>query len=293
MASMRRIWCVVVMVMVMVFGVGVVSERAQATGIPTVDIAAIVQSLTSYITDLQQFAELISQTGIETQQLASALQQYEQTLREYQHYVNQIRSLQSIISAEDWRGLMTIIVGSPYGEELLGKIPELSMTDPEYKDKVRETLQEYGPVPQKTEDVITDYEVLGVNASDLAHIEAYNNALNKEFDQQIAQLNMTSRNNGGILAREGKWEKASEHILSLGEESDLATAQLGLSQDVLAGWQREAAMRQQNQMLLIYESPSTALANRRAGMVEEELERLKKVHANSNNFKAGKSHWGN
>ncbi|MDR4483114.1 MAG: hypothetical protein R3B95_07800 [Nitrospirales bacterium] len=35
---------------------------------------------------------------------------------------------------------------------------------------------------------------------------------------------------------------------------------------------------------LTYESPSTALANRRAGFVDQEIERLKKVHADSTNF---------
>lgn len=291
MASIRRIGCVVAVVMVLGGGVG--PERAQASGIPTVDVLSVGQQLISYITDLSQFAEVIAQTGLETEHLATTLADYAQTLKEYQSYLNQLRSLQDFISAKDWAGLMTIIVGSPYGEELMGQIPLISLTDPDYADKARKLLEKYGGVPQKTEDILAAYKVLGSKAKELQHIEEYNEKLNEQYGKHVAQLNITSRNEAGIKAREETWAKFGKHILNLGEESDLATAQLGVSQANVAGLQREAMMRQINQQMLIYESPSTALANRRASMVDDELGRLKKVHANSENFKAGKSHWGN
>ena len=290
MASIRRVGCVVVMVMVLGGVVG--PERAQATGIPTVDVLSVGQQLISYVTDLSQFAEVIAQTGLETEHLATTLADYAQTLKEYQSYLNQLRSLQDFISASDWAGLMTIIVGSPYGEELMGKIPFISMADPDYADKARKLLAKYGGVPQKTDDILAAYKVLGSKAKELQHIEEYNEKLNEQYGKHVAQLNITSRNEGGIKAREEMWRKYQKAILNLGEESDLATAQLGVSQDNVAGQQREAMMRQINQQILVYEAPSTALANRRAEMVDEELERLKKVHKNSKNFKAGKSHWG-
>ena len=289
---MNRV-CRVLCVMVLSVGVGVgtVPDPAKASGIPTVDIAQIVQSLTSYITDLQGFSELIIQTGLEESQLASLLQQYTQTLREYKSYLNQLRSLQEFISAPDWAALLKIIVGSPYGQEILAEIPLLNPEGADYKNEVRKRLGEYGSVPQETAEVVKGYTDLGVEAGDLAHIEAYNDGLNKSYAKYAQQMSIVSNNEGGITEREKKFDILANELVGLGEESDLATAQLGVSHQNVAGHQREAIIRTLNQTLLLYESPSTALANRRAGFVDQEIERLKKVHGDSTNHTLGRDRW--
>ena len=289
MKRVSRVLCV--MVLSVGVGVATVPGPAKASGIPTVDIAQIVQSLTSYITDLQGFSELIIQTGLEESQLASLLQQYTQTLREYKSYLNQLRSLQEFISAPDWAALMKIVVQSPYGKEVLGQIPLLDPEGPDYNKEVRQRAGEYGPVPQETESVVEGYTDLGVDAGDLAHIEAYNDGLNQNFSKYAQQMNIVTRNQKAIEEREEKVNEYMDNILNLGDESDLATLQLMASQQNLAGHQREAILRTLNQMQLTYESPSTALANRRAGFVDQEIERLKKVHADSTNHTLGRDRW--
>jgi len=289
MKRVGRVLCV--MVLSVGVGVATVPEPAKASGIPTVDIAQIAQGLTSYITDLQGFSELIIQTGLEESQLASLLQQYTQTLREYKSYLNQLRSLQEFISAPDWAALMKIVVQSPYGKEVLGQIPLLDPEGPDYNKEVRQRAGEYGPVPQETEMVVEGYTDLGVDAGDLAHIEAYNDGLNQNFSKYAEQMSIVSRNELAIKGREEKLEKYGNELRGLGEESDLATAQLGVAQQNLAGHQLEAIVRSLNQMQLTYESPSTALANRRADMVDQEIERLKKVHADSTNHRLGRDRW--
>ena len=289
MKCVGRMLCVVVLSVGV--GVATVPAPAKASGIPTVDIAQIVQSLTSYITDLQGFSELIIQTGLEESQLASLLQQYTQTLREYKSYLNQLRSLQEFISAPDWAALIKIVVQSPYGKEVLGQIPLLDPEGPDYNKEVRQRAREYGPVPQETESVVEGYTDLGVEADDLAHIEAYNDGLNQNFSKYAQQMNIVTRNQKAIEEREEKVNEYMDNILNLGDESDLATLQLMASQQNLAGHQREAILRTLNQMQLTYESPSTALANRRAGFVDQEIERLKKVHADSTNHTLGRDRW--
>ncbi|MCA9470015.1 MAG: hypothetical protein KC643_31840 [Nitrospira sp.] len=289
MKCVGRMLCVVVLSVGV--GVATVPAPAKASGIPTVDIAQIVQSLTSYITDLQGFSELIIQTGLEESQLASLLQQYTQTLREYKSYLNQLRSLQEFISAPDWAALIKIVVQSPYGKEVLGQIPLLDPEGPDYNKEVRQRAGEYGPVPQETESVVEGYTDLGVDAGDLAHIEAYNDGLNQNFSKYAQQMNIVTRNQKAIEEREEKVNEYMDNILNLGDESDLATLQLMASQQNLAGHQREAILRTLNQMQLTYESPSTALANRRAGFVDQEIERLKKVHADSTNHTLGRDRW--
>lgn len=282
----------IVVVLSVVVGVGMVPSVAKASGIPTVDVAQIVQGLTSYINDLQGFQELIIQTGLEESQLASLLQQYAQTLLEYKSYLNQLRSLQEFISTPDWAALVKIVVESPYGKEILGQIPLLKPDDPGYKDEVRQRAGEYGPVPQETAVVLEGYEALGVDAGDLTHMEDYNDGLNQNFAKYTQQMNIVSRNDAAIKGREEKLNEYGDNLRNLGDESDLATLQMIASQQNLAGHQQEATIRALNQMMLTYESPSTALANRRSEMVDQEIERLKKVHANSTNFTLGDDRWG-
>ena len=284
-----RVLCVVVFMMGVSVGMG--PTMARATGIPTVDVAAIVQGLTSYIQDLTFYQEALIQTGLENSQLASLLAQYAQKLQEYKQYLHQVQSLQAFISAPDWAALMKIVVKSPYGQQALAKIPLLKPTDPGYDKDVRKVAGEYGPVPEETADVVGHYTALGVKPGDLKHIEDYNDGLNQSFAKYVQQMNIVSGNEAAIKEREGKLNRYGADIRSLGDESDLATLQMIASQQNLAGHQQEATMRTLNQLILTYESPSTALANRRAGMVDQEIERLKKVHANSTNFKLGRDRW--
>lgn len=285
----RYVRCVVVLSVGI--SVGMVPTPARASGIPTVDVAQIAQSLTSYIQDLTFYQEALIQTGLENSQLASLLAQYAQTLQEYKHYLHQIQSLQTFISEPDWRVLMKIVVKSPYGQKALAQIPLLKPDDPAYEKDVRNVAGEYGPVPEEMADVVNAYTALGVKPGDLKHIEAYNDGLNQNFAKYAQQMNIVSGNEAAIKDREKKLNDYGAKVRGLGDESDLATLQMIASQQNLAGHQQEAMMRTLNQIILTYEAPSTALANRRAGMVDQEIERLKKVHANSTNFKLGRDRW--
>lgn len=291
MTRWNRVLCVLVL-SVGLIGVGAVPETARASGIPTVDIAQIIQGLTSYITELSGYAETLVQTGIEEAQLAQMIQDYAQTLLEYESYLKQVRGLKDAISGEDWEMVMDIVVESPYGEEILGQIPTLDPNSVDFINEVRERVGAYGLVPQETERVLDGYLALGVEADDLVHIEAYNESLNQNFAKQTQQMSIVSRNELAIQGREEKLGTYDTALRGLGQESELATAQLGVAQQNLAGHQREATIRALNQMMLTYESPSTALANRRAAMVEQEIQRLQKVHANSTNHTLGSDSWG-
>lgn len=285
----RHVRCVVVFSVGI--SVGMVPTPARASGIPTVDVAQIAQSLTSYIQDLTFYQETLIQTGLENSQLASLLAQYAQTLQEYKHYLHQIQSLQAFISEPDWRVLMKIVVKSPYGQKALAQIPLLKPDDPGYEKDVRNVAGEYGPVPEETADVVNAYTALGVKPGDLKHIEAYNDGLNQNFAKYTQQMNMVSGNDKAIEERRETIEEMGKKVRNLGDESDLATLQMMATQQNFGAQQREASMELFNQWMLTYESPSTALANRRAGMVDQEIERLKKVHGNSTNFKLGRDRW--
>ncbi len=262
---------------------------AKSSGIPTVDVVSIAQQLTSYVTQLQEFQQMIVSVGLEQSQLAQMLIDYEQKLREYRSYLNQVRSVQRFISDPDWARLVKIIVKTPYGQGIIGKVPFLKPDAPDYKEQIRDKLQEYGIFPAPTDEVLTDLDGVGISGDEAKPFEAYNDELEQQFSRYEEQLNMTSVNQRDIKERTKKINEYAADIRSLGDESDLATAQMGLTQDNFASHQREAAIRATTQNGLNYESPTTAQMQRKAKMIKEEIERLKRVRARGGVKMGGKT----
>ena len=260
-----------------------------ASGIPTVDVAAIAQQLTSYTTQLLEFQEALAQTGLGQSQLAQMLIDYEQTLREYKSYLNQIRGLQRIIDQADWKKILKIIVESPYGQEILAEIPLLKPDDPDYKEQVRDRMGEYGTYPKRTDEVIEDVTDLGVTGDEATPFVEYNQRLEKQFSKFAQQNNMVSVNRKHMAERTDKLNEYALEITELGDESDLATLQFMASQQNLFGHQMEANTLAVNQLLLNYESPSNAHMQQKAKMLDDEIDRLKRVHERGTIQPAGKS----
>ena len=248
-----------------------------SSGIPTVDVVSISQQLTSYVTQLGEFQQLILSVGLEESQLAQMLLDYEQKLREYRSYLNQLRSVQNFISDPDWARLVKIVVKTPYGQGIIGKIPFLKPDDPDYKEQVRERFQEYGFYPEATEEVLNDLHDVGISGDDAKPFEAYNDELEQNLARYEEQLNMASVNQRDIEERTELINEYGDKIRNLGDESDLATMQMGLTQDNFASHQREALIRAMTQNGLNYESPTNVQMQRKAKMIREEVERLKRV----------------
>ena len=265
---------------IIVFSVGLGSgQPAWSSGIPTIDVAAIAQELTSYITQLQEFQQAILQTGIGESQLAQMLLDYEQTLREYRSYLNQIRGLQRLIDQEDWRRLLRIVVESPFGQGIIAEIPLLSPDDPDYTEKVREQMQEYGTYPDAPETVSKNLADVGISGENALPLEAYSQDMEKSFARYKDQLNMASANNKASEERIEKIDVLGDRIRNLGDESDLATLQMMATQDNFGMHQNEALIRAITQNGLNYESPTHAQMQRKAQMIKNEIERLKRVRA--------------
>ncbi|WAH62218.1 hypothetical protein LZ023_40790 (plasmid) [Pseudomonas silvicola] len=78
----------------------------EASGFPTVDIAAIAQSVAEYSTQLQQYVEQMQQTVLEESQLAQLVSTYEQALTSYNHMLRQMTQLKNMMDRRDWTALM-------------------------------------------------------------------------------------------------------------------------------------------------------------------------------------------
>lgn len=85
------------------------SPPAQSSGIPTVDIAALVQKLLDYAQKLKDFAEQLYQSQVIANEYIQKLKQMEQTYREYEHTLEQIKGLKEYVDNKEWKKILAQI----------------------------------------------------------------------------------------------------------------------------------------------------------------------------------------
>ena len=82
------------------------SPRVEATGIPTIDIAGLIQGFIDYAQKLSDYAEQLYQTTVIGNQYVQQVIQLEQMYREYEHKLNQIMGLKGLFDDEGWKGIL-------------------------------------------------------------------------------------------------------------------------------------------------------------------------------------------
>lgn len=85
------------------------SPKSHATGIPTVDVAALVQNLIEYSQQLSDYAEQLYQSQVVANQYVQKLMQMEQIYREYEHTLEQIKGIKDYIDNSEWEDILSQI----------------------------------------------------------------------------------------------------------------------------------------------------------------------------------------
>jgi hypothetical protein len=75
----------------------VASSASWATGFPTVDIANLISQVTQYASQLEQYGTQLEQKAIEMANLTQAINQYQQMLVDYNHYLTLVRGLKDYV----------------------------------------------------------------------------------------------------------------------------------------------------------------------------------------------------
>jgi hypothetical protein len=249
-----------------------VQQKASASGFPVVDIAGIVQSVTDYASQLQQYGEAIAQGTMQADELLTALDQYEQMAEEYTTMLGNLQDLQSAISAGDFIDAFGIITDSALGDYI----------NPDYTEWAEEALDvwvavdearrgRYGGTRRTAEEILAEINDLfpdDVNAQEQAEFalnmqdsSSSQSAVDKMF---IDQIDGISEN---LLRQE-------ELIQNLGPESELQTLQaIGL---VLVSQQKlkESELRRDVSRSQSGVSIEEILTMRRARAIEDEAIRL-------------------
>ena len=260
-----------------------------ASGIPVVDAAGIAQSVAQYIVLIMEYSELITQTGLQGEQLVQQVEQYAQTLREYQHYLNQIKALRNYMSDRDWQQLMREInmYYRYYGNGDMSTIPTMNRESRTYEGDVDAVFGRYGYTPREPKDIEAEARALGIRSSSMT------TDINREwsiYQKQKDRARMISANEKKAQERDENLKMIDDALTQLDNASDLATLQLMATQNQVLLNQMNSLLRSHNQHMLLMESQEELRSSRKAEARDQELKRLKEREQ----FQGGKSiqKWG-
>lgn len=249
------------------------APKAHASGFPTVDIAALIQRVLSYTTQLSDYATQLTSTETEISQLVQLYEDYEQVLREYDHYLRQLRGLEGFISRADWEDLMAALAPY-YGNSDFSVVPSLDTDSATYDDDVRALLNQYTTVPSTEAEFDARLDAIDLDSEDM---KATNTQLAAAYSRQMDIYRQVSKNENDALERDAAYDALADDIQNLGDESDLATMQTIATELQMLMQQQQAAIRLQNQQLLNTELPSALRAADKAKMLDREIDRLEKA----------------
>lgn len=247
---------------------------SEASGFPTVDIAALIQRITSYVTQLQQYASQLTSNQTEIGQLMQLYADYEQTLREYDHYLSQLRGLERFIDPESWAVLLEAS-GAYYGRTDFALVPDIDARSENYERDVAALLNRFTTVPLATEELEDRLNRAGVSAD--VRLSDDGSRISAAFSRQIDLYRQVSQNERDAKVRDEDVRQTATLLRGIGDESDLATLQLLATQLQVALDQNQAAIRVLNQQLLNTELPSATRAADKAAMIDREISRLERV----------------
>lgn len=236
-----------------------------------IDAANLIDNILAYIQRIDDQEEQINQSSAMDAEYMQTIEDYKQTLREYDHYLHQLEGIAQYISEEDWDRLLEVLDGY-YGRSTLSSIPPMDPNDPTYEDNLDNVLSNYGYVPRDPAEVQADVGPMGLWTPQYERevTEDYNN-----FDLMKDKMRMVSENVKKSEARKVSIEDYAERVKNLGDESDLATLQLIAMQNVTLMKQQEDLVQILNQQLMNQEMAKAERAAKKARARDAEIERLK------------------
>lgn len=260
-------------------------KYAHGSGIPTVDIAAIMQQLTSYLQQIKEYSEIVELKSVSDSQYFQMIKEYQQVLREYNHYLNQLKGIQHMIDAKDWKMIVKTIK-SYYGKSKRSLILTMNPDDSDYEENMDRILKNYGHVPRDPLEVQNDAQALGIWS------DQYRQEVEEDYYQYNLykdRMRMVSKNSRDDMDFQSAIDVHKNNFDRLGDESDLATMQEIAAQNLTIMKQNRVQLQTLNQMLLNMETQESLRAAKRAKARDAEIKRLK----NRKNCELlGRDRWG-
>jgi hypothetical protein len=239
MKTMRTVFLIILV------SAALASPPKAKAGWPVIDVTHIMQTIVGYIADLSDYATQLNQLQKDTQAYAQMLKDYQQTMREYRHYLNQIKGIKHLIEEKDWKRIVKVAKNG-YGKMKRSSLPNLDPEHDSYEKDVKSIVKDTQVDVAEEKDYNDLVQQSGFDVSKEARTyrrakAAWNNDLNAH--------QMVSSNQKLSEERKQEIAKLSQAFEGLGDEDDLKTMQhIALSQHMLMK-QNEILINLQNQAL--------------------------------------------
>ena len=100
---------IAIVVSLLTLSVFLMQQPARATGIPTVDIASLVQEIIAYSQQINDYTEQLYQSQVVANEYIKKVEELRQMYVEYTHLLNQMEGLRGYVDEEQWEMFSTIV----------------------------------------------------------------------------------------------------------------------------------------------------------------------------------------
>lgn len=197
------------------------SAPTLASGFPTVDLAALAQRIIQMQQVLNQYSEMIKQTGLNVDQLNQMYEQYKQALITYDHLLEQAQALEHQVARKDWLKFMEDIsqieMVNPWNT---GAADIRESSDAHVRAGVEQSNNMYGSISKKDEYQAMLKKAFGSTYVSPEELQSYNQA--NMAATQRGYVDFTAKKSAEVAQTISKLD---EDRLKLGDNSQLATSQ--------------------------------------------------------------------
>lgn len=226
------------------FSIG--AGNVYASGIPVVDVASLSQAIMEYQQQLLDYQQLLSQTGLNTDQLNQLYADYQQTLRNYDQVLREAQGLKSKLSNKDWVGFLTqtglLDTTAPYRST---NSPGAVESNSDWREALAQTRVLYGLDQNWDEylDTITNVPYNSDSTTRAKDMATYNYRKAQMATYQQAQVNSIDEGLADIAERA---RELDERRSTLGDSDSVKTMQFTAEQQQLIIEQNMQLLRATN-----------------------------------------------
>lgn len=242
--------------------IGLSSYNAAASGIPTVDLANLSQSIIEYQQQLLDYDQLLSQTGLNTDQLNQLYSNYKQILTNYEQALREAEGLKDKVSSKDWTGFLTQVGLLDAYSPTRTSSPGMAESSEDWRTAMKQSEVLYG-LDQDWDsyiDTVTSVPYNSDSAKRAQDYAAYNYRKSQMSTYQTAQVNTIDSGIADIAERANEIDRRRQE---LGDSDTVRTAQLQAEQSQLIIEQNMQLMRATNKNFeLSNQVPNEYFANK-------------------------------
>jgi hypothetical protein len=238
--------------------------NVNATGFPTVDIAALLQRLMDYLT----------QNGV----LAEEIAQYAQLVEEYALLYEEYRMMYDNLQAYTDINSLTDEYMHLVEQEMNEALQDLLSLDPasaNFEEQVSIIYEDYHVAPHDDEYIDEQYSTV-FDHDDLDIIHHNNDKNTEEYDRYLDTYKVSGRGLDNSNERLALISAHTDRINSLSENQEMRALQLLNAQVNLQTQQNEVVHRYQHELLLRREEEQRKALDAKLQEQEHELQRVKR-----------------